>query len=205
MNKYFVIILILTLMACSLDVTKENEILELDFPDVLDMTRRADWGWVPIDTAFSVHEIEKITIHHGGVEYKEDENPVEYLKNLQSWSRIDKKWVDNPYHYMIDLDGVIYECRPINIPGDTNTDYDPNTHALICVMGNYEIQTLSDKQLQSIIKMCVYLVQKFDVPSTGIKSHKDYSRMTDCPGEDVYKYLTDGTIVNQVNKILAEE
>jgi hypothetical protein len=172
---------------------------------VLGMTTRADWGWVPIDTAFNVHEIEKITIHHGGVEYKEDKDPIEYLRNLQSWSRSDKKWVDNPYHYMIDLEGVIYECRPINIPGDTNTEYDPTTHALICVMGNYEIQTLNDKQLQSIIKMCVYLVQRFDVPSTEIKSHKDYSGMTDCPGEDVYKYLTDGTIVNQVNKILAEE
>lgn len=204
MKKYFVIISLIILTACSSDVTKEFEILELDYPDVLAMKGRADWGWVPIDTTVNIHEIEKITIHHGGVEFKEDEDPVEYLRNLQSWSRSDKKWVDIPYHYMIDLDGIIYECRPINIPGDTNTEYDPDTHALICVMGNYEVQTLNDKQLKAIIKMCVYLVQRFDVPSTEIKSHKDYSEMTDCPGKDLYKYLIDGTIVNQVNKILDE-
>jgi len=205
MKMYLVIFSLLMLMACSSDLTKEIEILELDYPDTLGIIKRADWGWVPIDTTFNVHKIEKITIHHGGVEFKEDKDPVEYLRNLQSWSRSDKKWVDIPYHYMIDLDGVIYECRSINIPGDTNTEYDPATHALICVMGNYEIQTLSEEQLMSVIKICVYLVQKFKVPSTEIKGHKDYSAITVCPGEDLYKYLTDGTIVTQVNKILNED
>jgi hypothetical protein len=184
---------------------KESEIMELDFPEVLGMKTRADWGWIPIDTTFNVHGIEKITIHHGGDEYEEDKDPIEYLQNLQSWSRSEKKWIDNPYHYMIDLEGEIYECRPINIPGDTNTEYDPATHALICVMGNYEVQTINDQQLQSVIKMCVYLVQRFDVPVSEIKGHKDYSKNTDCPGEDLYKYLVDGTIVNGVKKVLNEE
>ena len=77
-------------------------------------------------------------------------------------------------------------------------------NALICVMGNYEVQELNEDQLTALIKMCVYLVQKFDVPTSEIKGHKDYSKITDCPGKDLYKYLEDGTIVQRVNNILEE-
>ena len=56
----------------------------------------------------------------------------------------------------------------------------------------------------AVIKLCVYLVQKFDVPSSEVRGHKDYSEITDCPGEDLYKYLQDGTIVKQVEKVLEQ-
>ncbi len=202
MKKSLAAITLLLLAACSSEVSRE--ITELDYPEVLGMVEREDWGWVPIDTTFNVHEIRKITIHHGGVEYTGEKEPEVYLRDLQSWSRSEKHWIDNPYHYMIDLQGKIYECRPINIPGDTNTEYDPATHALICVMGNYEVQELNEDQLTALIKMCVYLVQKFDVPTSEIKGHKDYSKITDCPGKDLYKYLEDGTVVQRVNNILEE-
>jgi hypothetical protein len=202
MKKYLVITALLMLVSCSPELTRD--ITELEYPEELNMVKRADWGWVPIDTTFKVHEIEKITIHHGGVEFKRGTDPEEHLRNLQAWSRSEKHWIDIPYHYMIDLDGNIYECRPINIPGDTNTEYDPESHALICVMGNYEIQELSEEQLDALIKMCVYLVQKFDVPVSEIKGHKDYSGMTVCPGKNLYRYLADGTIVRRVKKMIEE-
>jgi N-acetylmuramoyl-L-alanine amidase CwlA len=52
--------------------------------------------------------------------------------------------------------------------------------------------------------MCVYLVQKFDVPVSEIKGHKDYSGMTVCPGKNLYRYLADGTIVRRVKKMIEE-
>jgi hypothetical protein len=44
---------------------------------------------------------------------------------LQDWSRNTRKWLDIPYHYIIDLDDRIYEGR------DTNTEYDSAGQALI--------------------------------------------------------------------------
>jgi hypothetical protein len=190
--------------SCSSGIATNTEIAELEYPEALGVVERADWGWVPIDTSFMIHDIEKITLHHGGVEYSGGKEPVTYLKDVQSWSRSDKNWIDNPYHFMIDLEGKIYECRPINIPGDTNTEYNTESHALICVMGNYEVQELSEAQLMAVINLCVYLAQKFDIPSSEIRGHKDYSELTDCPGEDFYKYLRDGTLVGRVNKVLEE-
>lgn len=168
--------------------------IEIEYPNELGVVKRADWGWVPIDTSYKTQEVNYITIHHGGVEFTRDKDPVKSIQNLQSWSRSEKKWIDIPYHYMIDLDGIIYEGRPINIPGDTNTEYDPTNHALIEVMGNYEIQTLSEDQLKALIDLMKFLKIKYNVPLDNIKSHKDYSSMTVCPGKDIYKYFENGYI-----------
>jgi hypothetical protein len=121
---------------------------------------------------------------------------------LQKWSRAEKDWIDIPYHYMIDLKGNIYEARPINYPGDTNTEYDPSGHALIEIMGNYEIQEFTELQQESLVNIIAFLANKFDVPISQIKTHKDYSSTTLCPGKDVYKYFQDGTIIKRVESKL---
>jgi hypothetical protein len=160
-----------------------------------------EWGWEPVISEIEKHTIRKITIHHGGVEFKADKDPIEYLRNLQSWSRTEKNWPDIPYHYMIDLEGNIYEARPLKFPGDTNTDYDVRGHALICVMGNYEIQKINTDQLNALIDMAAYIANKYSIPIEEIKGHKDYTE-TACPGADLYRYLEDGTIQKGVKQIL---
>ena len=166
-------------------------ISELEYPNDLKVVLRADWGWQPLDKVLPQHSINKITIHHGGEEFAEDKDMIQYLRNLQSWSRSEKKWIDIPYHFMIDLKGNIYEARPINYPGDTNTDYDVTGHALICVVGNYEVQTIKPTQLKSLAKLVAFLKQKYHVELKDIKGHKDYTTQTVCPGKDLYKYLAD--------------
>ena len=177
------------------------EAAELDYPAELAVTRRADWGWVPLERGMPEHSIERITIHHGGVDFPDDKDPVTHLKALQSWSRSDKNWIDIPYHFMIDRQGRIYETRPINYPGDTNTEYDPAGHALVEVMGHYEHQVLSEAQLDAMVGIIAFLARKFDVPVDRIAGHKDYAD-TSCPGKDVYRYLQDGTIPSRVQDIL---
>lgn len=181
---------------------------ELEYPDNLDVTTRQDWGWQqPFEKTFfgRSQRIEKITIHHGGEEFAEDKDMIQYLRNLQSWSRSEKKWIDIPYHFMIDLKGNIYEARPINFPGDSNTDYDVMGHALICVVGNYEIQKLSKASLNSLIKLTSFLKQKYNVELKDIKTHKDYTNQTVCPGEDLYKYFADGSFLKMVEADLNHE
>jgi hypothetical protein len=102
---------------------------------------------------------------------------------------------------MIDRQGRIYETRPINYPGDTNTEYDPAGHALVEVMGHYEHQVLSEAQLDAMVGIIAFLARKFDVPVDRIAGHKDYAD-TSCPGKDVYRYLQDGTIPSRVQDIL---
>ncbi|MBE0539455.1 MAG: DUF1343 domain-containing protein [Ignavibacterium sp.] len=198
-NFLFVSIIssILTFWGCS-SGTQIINISELEYPEDLKVITRAEWGWQPLVNSVPQHIINKITIHHEGEEFAEGKDMIQYLRNLQSWSRSEKKWIDIPYHFMIDLNGNIYEARPINLPGDTNTEYDVRGHALICVVGNYEIQTIKETQLKALAKLIAFLKQKYNVDYKDIKGHKDYSKMTVCPGKNLYKYLADGSLLEMV-------
>lgn len=210
MNKlkiFLSTLLVALLIGCS-STSEMLNVIDLDYPYNLDVTKRSEWGWQSTTKIIPQHQISKITIHHSGEVFGEEKNMIQYLRNLQSWSRSEKKWMDIPYHFMIDLKGNIYEARPINYPGDTNTDYDVTGHALICVVGNYEIQKISAKQLSSITKLTVFLKQKYSVALSDIKAHKDYAE-TLCPGKDIYNYFQDGSLIkmvkaelNQVSSVL---
>jgi uncharacterized protein YbbC (DUF1343 family) len=175
-------------------------ISDLHYPSDLNVISRAEWGWQPLTRVLPEHKIDKITIHHGGELFPEDKDMIQYLRNLQSWSRREKKWIDIPYHFMIDLKGNIYETRPINYPGDTNTDYDVRDHALICVVGNYEEQKINQSQLNSLVNLVSFLQNKYKVSDKDIRGHKDYTNQTVCPGKDLYKYIEDGTIVRMIHE-----
>lgn len=197
-NIYYFLLPTFILIGCSANISENINISELDYPANLKVITRAEWGWQPLRKVLPQHTITKITIHHGGEIFNEDEDMIKYLRNLQNWSRSEKKWIDIPYHFMIDLDGNIYEARPINYPGDTNTDYDVTGHALICVVGNYEVQKIREIQLKSLARLIAFLKQKYHVDLKDIKGHKDYSKMTVCPGKDLYKHLEDGSLIKMV-------
>jgi hypothetical protein len=163
----------------------------------------AEWGGTMIPHNAKEHTIKYITIHHGGVIFKGDSSTASYLKNLQSWSRDVKKWIDIPYHFVMDLKGDIYQARPVQYPGDTNTEYDPTGHLLICILGNYEEQELNEDQYQKLILFLSYFSHKYDVPIEKIKSHKDYAE-TACPGKNIYKFLQDGSLITDVQKKLTK-
>lgn len=177
-----------------------QDILELQYPDSLKIIKRSNWGWQASDISVEIQTFKYLTIHHGGVEFYDTLNLVESIRNLQKWSREEKKWNDNPYHFMIDLKGNIYETRPINYKGDTNTEYNPMNHIAIVIMGNYEIQEIKRSQFDSMINLLVFLSKQFNIPIKNIKGHKDYSTNTVCPGKKLYKYLEDGIIYQAVKE-----
>ncbi len=159
------------------------------------------WGSQPVTDGATRHILKYITIHHGGVYVSENEDPYTYLRNLQAWSRTEKKWTDIPYHYLIDLNGLVYEGRPVEYPGDTNTDYDPTGHLLISVIGNYEVQEFTGEQYNALVKMLAYFCERFKIKPSLIKGHRDYTE-TACPGKNIYIHLEDGSLISDVSMLL---
>ncbi|MFZ4622032.1 MAG: peptidoglycan recognition family protein [Bacteroidota bacterium] len=161
------------------------------------------WGGTPaVDSLARKHTISHITLHHQGEPFPKGKDPVQYLRNLQKWSRSEKKWIDIPYHYIIDLDGKIYEGRKIDYAGDTNTEYDPTGHALIEVVGNFEEVEPNQEQLDAVVRMMTYLSVKYSVPVDSIRAHKDYSLKTVCPGKNLYRYIENGYFKVHVQEFL---
>jgi hypothetical protein len=163
----------------------------------------ADWGGTPADPAKARrHSITHITLHHQGEPFKAGTDPRQYLRKLQTWSRNTKGWLDIPYHYIIDLEGRIYEGRDIAYAGDTNTEYDPSGHALIEVVGNFEEVEPNQAQLDAVVKVMAMLAKKYEVPVERIASHRDHSKNTVCPGANLYRYVQSGYFKEQVTQRL---
>jgi hypothetical protein len=145
------------------------------------------------------HRITHVTLHHTGSPepLRPDDDPREKLRGLQSWGARDRNWWDVPYHYLIDLDGRIYEGRDWRYMGETNTTYDPEGHFLISVIGNYERQEATAAQIEAIADLMAWALSRFDVPVDRIGGHYNYAQ-TGCPGKQLRKYLEDGTFRRMV-------
>lgn len=165
----------------------------------------ADWGGTPADaTRARRHAITHITLHHQGEPFKPGTDPRQYLRNLQTWSRNTKGWLDIPYHYIIDLEGRTYAGRDIAYAGDTNTEYDPSGHALIEVVGNFEEVEPNGAQLAAVVDVMAMLAKKYKVPVERIASHRDHSDKTVCPGANLYRYVQSGYFRERVAARLAQ-
>lgn len=164
----------------------------------------ADWGGTPADAAKARrHAITHITLHHQGETFKAGTDVRQYLRNLQTWSRNTKGWLDIPYHYVIDLEGKTWAARDIAYAGDTNTEYDPSGHALIEVVGNFEEVEPNAQQLAAVVDLMALLAKKYGVPVEHIASHRDHSNNTVCPGANLYRYVQSGYFREQVASRLA--
>lgn len=154
---------------------------------------------------FKLHVPERMTIHHEGTKFEKGDDAPQHIKNVQTWGMgKDRNWVDIPYHFLIDPNGNIYEGRNIFTVGETATEYDPTGHLLITCMGNFEEQEVSEEQLGSLIKLIAYCCERYAISPETIASHKDYSNQTVCPGKNLYKYLANNYIKDEVNKLLSE-
>lgn len=152
------------------------------------------------------HEITHVTLHHtGSVEpLRPSDDPVQKLRGLQSWGASDRNWWDVPYHFLIDLDGNVYEGRDWRYMGETNTTYDPSGHFLISVIGNYGRQEATSEQVDAIADLMAWAITRFDLPLERIGGHYNYAGTT-CPGEHLRKYLEDGTFRRMVAERVADQ
>lgn len=145
------------------------------------------------------HRITHVTLHHTGDARPllPDDDPVQRLRGLQAWGASDRNWWDVPYHFLMDLEGRIFEGRDYHYMGETNTAYDPGGHFLISMIGNYGQQEATQGQLDAIADLMAWALQEFDLPLERIGGHYNYAATT-CPGQHLRKYLEDGTLRRMV-------
>jgi hypothetical protein len=181
----------------------------------------ADWGAQPAVGKFIPHQPQKITLHHEGV-YFDGSNPApKYLQQVQRWCMKSRGWPDIPYHFLLDLEGIIYEGRPLDMRGDTNTSYDLQGHVLIAVIGKYDKdeQEPNQKQIDTLIALMAWIAATYSIPVSEIHGHRDFiptntegkhidphtHENISCPGDNLYRYLSDGTVQSGVQQILDQQ
>ncbi len=151
------------------------------------------------------HEPRFLTVHHAGVLWKPQDEPVRKLRGLQSWGKRDKGWPDLPYHFLIAPDGRIFEGRSLAYEPETNTNYDVSGHVGVQVWGNFEEQRVSVEQLESLTTLLAWLSQELAIDPATIRGHRDVAAGTTCPGKDLYRYVESGRLRRWVEAMRADE
>ncbi len=150
------------------------------------MQPRAAWDAAPPRDGLRPHVIDRVTLHHTGPPaWWGAPAAPEYLRIIQSFHQgPERGWPDIAYHLLIDLDGVVWEGRPLAFAGDTATDYDPAGHALVAVLGDYDVQQPNAAQLAALRATVQALQVRYDLPPEAVGRHRDYAA-TACPGRNL--------------------
>jgi hypothetical protein len=159
---------------------------------------RAAWGAAAPTGPYVENVIERMTVHHTAVLLDSNANAPSRIRGHQRFHQADRGWPDLAYHFVIDLNGNVYEGRPLTARGDTATTYDPTGHFLPVLEGDYNHQQPSDRQLGVLSDLLAWAAEAFSVEASTLAGHRDYAS-TSCPGDAVYGFIADGTLAAEVN------
>jgi hypothetical protein len=152
---------------------------------VVPVVSREQWGARPAETSRMVpHVIERLTVHHAGVG-PSGSGPA-LMRTHQSSHMDGQDWPDLAYHFVIGVDGTVYEGRDPRFRGDTATSYDTTGHFLVMLEGNFDVEEPTPAQIDSLTAVLAWAVERYDVSPATIAGHGDFAA-TACPG----RYLED--------------
>jgi hypothetical protein len=185
--------LLLTLMAWLWLV---DEPVGPDRPEISGLVTREEWGSnpkpIPEDRR---HVPAVITLHHAGVLWKVEDDPMKKIVALQSWGQRDKNWPDVPYHFLIAPDGRVFEGRDWNFQPESNTQYELKGVLNIQLWGDLDKQRVSPEQLRAVVDLCAWASRRFGIDPGTIRGHNDAAPgQTTCPGLDFHRYVAQGLI-----------
>lgn len=150
-----------------------------------------EWGSSPLEMPLEMRQTpRRLVLHHGGVPWVAGSDAKAKIRALQRWGQKEKGWPDVPYHFLITPDGQVFEGRDWRYQPDSNTSYSLNGVLNVELFGNFENESVSRQQLDSLLALLNSLCDEFDISPTDISSHRQNAPgQTVCPGRDLQRYL----------------
>jgi len=151
---------------------------------------RAAWGAEPLkDNHDPMARISKITLHHtaevAGMGTRTD---AELVKGIQAFHRNTRGWADIGYHWIIGLDGNVYEGRALDVQGAHAGGGNNVENLGISVIGDFTSSLPNARQLRTTQLFLTSQLARYHVPRTGLYGHRDW-KPTACPGDMLYAWL----------------
>lgn len=172
-------------------------------------------GPMPAGTMPS-HQVQGIAVMDTGADY-DGISSLTYLTNLlDSYQTQDEDKGDLPCHFFVDLDGHVYSGRNIISPGEihigdpfllrmdnvdkrtaltarlnrkTKPVYDIDGYILICVLGDYDNQLLTEEQEKGLYQTIAYLVYQHNIALERIYGLQKFIPESQNPGFYLQNYL----------------
>jgi hypothetical protein len=163
---------------------------------------RDSWGARPPLPGGRPHTITRMTIHHTAVALGDNSIITSRLRQHQRYHQIDRGWVDIAYHVGVDRDGNIFELRRTAIAGDTATNYDTTGHFLVVCEGDFNVEPISEAQLNGAALAFAWATQEFGITSATLASHQQVAAATSCPGTNLQSHVASGDLRGRIDDML---
>lgn len=165
---------------------------------------RETWNAAPPAQPYVPQTPKGVSLHHTGAYWSGKPGSEQYLRNIQHFhTGPEREWEDIAYHYLVDLDGVVWAGRPPTVRGNPSVYYDPTGLVLISFLGDFMSQEPTDAQLASSANTAAWLMKRYNMPATALTGHRDHAP-TSCPGDTLYRCLQDGSFANRVRDALSK-
>jgi N-acetylmuramoyl-L-alanine amidase len=132
----------------------------------------------------------RITIHHDGMPpvmlHSQSQNR-ERIRQIRNLHVNNNGWGDIGYHFIIDRNGQIWEGRPLKWQGAHVRNQNPGNLGVMC-LGNFEIESPSHAQLETLTSYVVALATHHRVPLRRIVTHQELAS-TLCPGRNLQRQV----------------
>lgn len=130
--------------------------------------------------------ITHIIVHHSASTHHTAED-------FARWHVEDNGWSGIAYHFVIEKDGTIIICNPIDSIGAHATPYNEVSIG-ICLSGNFELEDPTPQQLEALNWLVEDVRNRIKQLNGGwiltVKGHKDVRvNPTACPGKSLYQYI----------------
>ncbi len=159
-------------------------------PPAYRVLRRTAWGAEALKPNHDpMDQVTRVTLHHtaevAGMGTRTD---AELVKGIQNFHRNTRGWADIGYHWIIGLDGNVYEGRALHVQG-AHAGGGNNKHNLgISVIGDFTNGLPASKQLRTTALFLEASLRHYKVPTSELRGHRDF-KATECPGSALYAWL----------------
>jgi N-acetylmuramoyl-L-alanine amidase len=105
-------------------------------------------------------------------------------------------WSGIGYNFFIEENGEIIKGRGYHVGAHA---YSYNQKSIgICLAGNFDIQIPSIEQLKSLSKLCIFLLDQFNLSTAQILGHRELNGVAkSCPGKNLKMDLVRESIKTQ--------
>ncbi len=132
---------------------------------------------------------DRLTIHHAGgnvADYAGKEAAGRSIEGVRAVHER-RQYGDIGYHFIIDYSGRVWEGRSLAYEG-AHVSYANERNVGIVLLGNFEEQKPSKRQLESMNALCALLCRHYKVSPGRVYGHRDLGASA-CPGKHLYPYV----------------
>jgi len=157
----------------------------------VDLRIRSDWtSEAPrLQRLNTASAFTKLTVHHQGTGVNESLHCDEVVADIHNVldGHFQRRFGDIGYHMVIDRAGRVWEGRELKFIGAHVAECNEGNIGVM-LLGNFERQKPSDKQLISLRSVIEATRDQFAIPAQQVFGHRDLGQ-TLCPGRHLLNYV----------------